>query len=175
MDASRTVSSLLSLLGNSGDQLSLNPSQQLIAEIRQEHQAKEHSSVDQPEIQLKQVDHNAIIQLIKKSIQEQKEFEEKILNSRVKLAEHLEKKQDEIEAEEIIGSSRISQLKKELNDLKIKLKTLDAELYEAMDKLKNRQQEKLRLAGLDFKITNDPNEIKNQMWILAPYLQHLNS
>ncbi|KAJ3254509.1 hypothetical protein HK103_007145 [Boothiomyces macroporosus] len=169
----QTVSSLLSLLGNAGDLADFTPSQELIQDVRKEQQSGLNKSADP--MQIKTVDHDAIAQIIKQLMQEQKEYEERLLKPRVRLQEYIEKKTDELEAEEIIGSTRVSQLKKELNDLKIKLKNLDTSLYESMDKLRAKQQAKLQQSGLDFKITKDLNDLKYQMWILAPYLQHLNS
>ena len=122
--------------------------------------------------------HTQRILSIKKLVHEQEKYEGECLREYEKLSDERKKLEANLEALQIIkGSDANAERAKildSLSKLQQKLKRETHLVQEKMLQFRAYQQDALASAGFPlFKVSNDPRDLTNMLWVLAPYLASL--
>ncbi|KAI8901388.1 hypothetical protein BC833DRAFT_617667 [Globomyces pollinis-pini] len=118
--------------------------------------------------------HSIHLKLITELKSEQESLESNLITKRNLLLKQIELKENEIQVNELVQDQRLEQSRMDLKSLQVQLSNWDLNIYNELEQLRVRQQLSLQQHGVPlFKVSNSLVDIRNQVWVLSPYLHEI--
>lgn len=113
------------------------------------------------------------LQLIKQLVDEQRKVEDTLLKGKDRILHKIKQKRNEIDCCDIVGNDPKSLLR-ELNQLIQEENNYSLYIMKELNDLRKKQQKLLQNVGMPmFKVSDEPSDLRNMFWVLAPYLDQI--